>query len=364
MSPPKQTIWEIKPHTKAKHLILEEYLKAWFPILSRWNSRVVYYDGFAGPGVYSGGEKGSPVIALDVAKSHRDKLKENLVFIFVEKNKDRAENLKNVIGKETLPNNYKVQIKNEEFETDLGQILDYLDEEKLHLAPTFAFIDPFGITGLPFSLIRRFLENQKCEVLITFMNSTMRRFPEQLRDQINELIGNPNASDIIRSSGDRIAKARELYQESLKRIAKFVCSFGMRNRNNDVIYYLFFATNHPLGHQKMKEAMWKADQTAGMFDFSDATNPEQPLLFSPTPQNDLAPILGKRFQGRSVDSKEVFRYTNDETIFLEKHARSALKLLESSNGYNDYKIQVELEKKDGTARKKGTFPSGITIKFC
>lgn len=114
----------------------------------------------------------------------------------------------------------------------------------------------------------------------------------------------------------------------------------------------------------MKEAMWKADQTAGMFDFSDATNPEQLLLFSSTPQNDLAPILGKRFQGNSVDSKEVFRYTNDETIFLEKHARGALKSLESSNGYNGYKIQVESEKKDGTARKKGTFPPRITIKFC
>ena len=361
MSPPKQIIWEIEPHTKAKHLILEEYLKAWFPILSKWNSRIVYYDGFAGPGVYAGGEKGSPVIALDVARSHQDKLKENLVFIFVEKDKDRAENLKNIIEKKALPNNYKVQIKNEEFETDLGQILDY---QKLHIAPTFAFIDPFGITGLPFSLIRRFLENRKCEVLITFMDSTIKRFPEQLRDQINELIGNPDASDIISSSGDRIAKARELYQESLKQIAKFVCSFGMRNRNNKVIYYLFFATNHPLGHQKMKEAMWKADQTAGMFDFSDATNPEQLLLFSSTPQNDLAPILGKRFQGNSVDSKEVFRYTNDETIFLEKHARGALKLLESSNGYNGYKIQVESEKKDGTARKKGTFPPRITIKFC
>ena len=364
MSPPKQKIWKIEPHTEAKHLILEEYLKAWFPILSRWNSRIVYYDGFAGPGAYSGGEKGSPVIALDVARSHQDKLKKNLVFIFVEKDKYRAENLRNIIEKKTLPNNYDVQIKNKEFETDLVQILDYLDTKRLHMAPTFAFIDPFGITGLPFSLIRRFLRNKKCEVLITFMNSTMKRFPEQLRDQINELIGNPDASDIISSSGDRIVKARELYQESLKRIAKFVCSFGMRNRNNKVIYYLFFATNHPLGHQKMKEAMWKANQTASMFDFSDATNPEQLLLFSSTPQNNLAPILGKRFQGDSVDSEEVFRYTNDETIFLEKHARSALKLLESPNGYNDYKIQVESKKKDGTARKKDTFPPRITIKFC
>ena len=359
----RQTIWKIQPHTVAKHTILQRYLEAWFPILSTYNGRIIYYDGFAGPGVYSGDEKGSPLIALDVAKNHQDKLRGDLVFIFVEEDKDRAENLRDIIERETLPKNYDVQIKNKKFETDLGQILDYLDEKNLHIAPTFAFIDPFGITGLPFSLIERFLKNDKCEVLITFMDSTIERFPVQLRDQINELIGNSDASDIISSSEDRINKARELYQESLKSVAKFVCSFGMRNKNNKVIYYLFFATNHSRGHQKMKEAMWRADQT-GMFDFSDATNPEQLLLFSSTPQNDLAPILGEKFQGDSIiNSEEVLRYTNDETIFLEKHARSALKLLESANGYNGYRIQVEPVKLDGTRRKKGSFPEGTMIKF-
>ena len=56
----KDAVWPIEPHTKAKHQILEEYLKAWYPILSSWQGRVLYLDGFAGPGTYSGGEDGSP----------------------------------------------------------------------------------------------------------------------------------------------------------------------------------------------------------------------------------------------------------------------------------------------------------------
>jgi three-Cys-motif partner protein len=62
------TIWSITPHTQAKHAILKRYLDAWFPILSRQAAilnrkfgtvngrRILYIDGFAGPGIYTGGE--------------------------------------------------------------------------------------------------------------------------------------------------------------------------------------------------------------------------------------------------------------------------------------------------------------------
>ena len=42
MTTPKDTIWEIEPHTQAKHEILRRYLGAWFPILGTHNQRVVY----------------------------------------------------------------------------------------------------------------------------------------------------------------------------------------------------------------------------------------------------------------------------------------------------------------------------------
>ena len=67
MSDNLPTVWPAEPHTLAKHAILKEYLKAWMPILSRQSARVhapgrevLFVDGFAGPGRYSGGEPGSP----------------------------------------------------------------------------------------------------------------------------------------------------------------------------------------------------------------------------------------------------------------------------------------------------------------
>lgn len=68
MAKPTETVWRIEAHTNAKHRILRGYLDAWLPIMSANNGRLVYIDGFAGPGVYADGEPGSPIIAL---KSYR-----------------------------------------------------------------------------------------------------------------------------------------------------------------------------------------------------------------------------------------------------------------------------------------------------
>lgn len=71
MAAPKQTIWELEPHTAAKHAILRRYLSAWLPILSHGGfQKLAYIDAFSGPGSYVGGEDGSPVIALKAMLEH------------------------------------------------------------------------------------------------------------------------------------------------------------------------------------------------------------------------------------------------------------------------------------------------------
>ena len=57
MAAPSGVIWDLLPHTATKHEILRLYLGAWFPILGIGTARELYYfDGFAGPGEYIGGE--------------------------------------------------------------------------------------------------------------------------------------------------------------------------------------------------------------------------------------------------------------------------------------------------------------------
>ena len=89
------TQWPLEPHTAAKHEILRRYLNAWFPILGSYQGRVVFLDGFAGPGIYSHGESGSPIVALRALLEHSyfPRLKSEFVFWFLEPRRDRFESL-------------------------------------------------------------------------------------------------------------------------------------------------------------------------------------------------------------------------------------------------------------------------------
>lgn len=65
--------WDLKRNTQVKHDILSNYLLRWASILSggRGGARRLdfhYVDGFAGRGRYTGGEPGSPLIAMEIGQ--------------------------------------------------------------------------------------------------------------------------------------------------------------------------------------------------------------------------------------------------------------------------------------------------------
>lgn len=244
----------------------------------------------------------------------------------------------------------------------LGRALDDLDRGGKTLAPTFAFLDPFGISGIPFALVRRLLERPRCEAFITFMVDSLNRWlehpNESIRGHIIDTFGTEEALRIATGPGDRVGQLRDLYQSQLGTVARYVRFFEMRDRNDRTQYLLFFATNHGLGHVKMKEAMWKADPE-GAFRFSDATVPEQLVLFETDPTPLLLNLLNDRFQGQSrVEASQVCRFVEDETQFLKTHMKHALRLAEAEGG-----LLVDTLKADGAKRRAGTFPHGVRMVF-
>ncbi|MCL5283466.1 MAG: three-Cys-motif partner protein TcmP, partial [Armatimonadetes bacterium] len=186
MTTPLETRWKIQPHTRAKHEILQRYLQAWFPILNTYHQRIVYIDGFAGPGRYSGGEPGSPIIALDVAINHRETLQGELVFWFIDESKDRAEHLKQEICRMNIPPHFKIHTETGRFHEIVESVLQSIETSRVNIAPTFAFVDPFGFSGIPYSLIKRLLSYPHCEVLITFMVDAINRFLEHPNDRLSQ----------------------------------------------------------------------------------------------------------------------------------------------------------------------------------
>lgn len=352
------TIWEIPPHTLAKHEILKSYLQAWFPILGNFKALTII-DGFCGPGRYAGGEPGSPLIEVEVAKNQIKFVKGSVNFWFVDENSKRLENLDRELSSIKLPPNFKINKKHGKF----NQVLEEENDIKNDLKnfPTFVLIDPFGFADIPFSLVHEILSYPQNELMVTFMVDSINRWLEHpdtvIREHIIKYFGTEECLEIAKQSG-RAQKLRELYQKQLKNIAGFVRFFEMKNFKNRTIYYLFFATNHKLGFLKMKEAMWNVDPK-GEFSFSDATNSGQMILFDTDPLSKLAEIVHDSFEKKGkIACKDVRNFIEDETPYLSKHLTGVLKALE-----NEGKIKVDELKLDGKKRRKGTYPDSARIEF-
>jgi three-Cys-motif partner protein len=357
-----ETLWKIEPHTQIKHEILRRYLGAWFGILGQRIPRIMYLDGFCGPGRYVGGEDGSPIIALKEAMKHNTLLKNSeVVFFFIDINSDRIEHLKQEISLLSIPTNFRLIVETGEFQCIVKQVFDQARRVNTNLAPTFAFIDPFGFKGLSFDLVRQLLQNPHTEVFVNVMIDFVNRFlghpDQQTQQHIIDLFGTRQALDVIRSGGDRLESLRRLYLSQLQNHARFVRYFEMKDQRDRVLYYLFFATNHSLGHARMKEAFWKVDPESG-FRFSDATNLNQLVLFETDPSKDLSKLILSAFTSQKVQVSEIRVFVEDKTPYTRNHMINALRRLEKQGD-----LSVNPYKASGKKRRRNTFPDDAFIEF-
>jgi three-Cys-motif partner protein len=363
MSKHLDTIWDLDPHTAKKHEILRRYIEAWLPIMARWNGRVVYIDGFAGPGQYSEGEDGSPVVVLKAARDHSYPMETELVCIFVENDPARYLHLKKILDglSPPLPGRIKWEAIQGRFDEHLTETLNLLEAQKKSLAPAFVFIDPFGISHTPFKTVSKILGNNRCEVLVNFMYEEVNRFIslEEQAENFDNLFGTPEWRSVRNLSGapQRRKAIHDIYLKQLKTRATFVHSFEMLNHGNSTDYFLFFATNSLRGLEKMKEAMWKVDDT-GSFQFSDHQDARGLMsLFSAQPNTaPLRDAIRRTHAGNQISIEKLSDWVIAETEFLPKHLkRPVLAPMESAGEL----IVVNPAPK----RRKGTFSDGTVLKF-
>jgi len=358
---PNDTIWEIEPHTAAKHAILRGYLGAWFAIMATWSSEFLYVDGFCGPGEYSGGERGSPIIALELALNHEALRDSKIHFHFIDNDQRRIDHLRETLANLSWPERFDVQVDCGEFETVFLQ--GYANrQEQLALPPTFAFLDPFGFSGLPFQLVQRILACRYCEVFINLSVDSINRFldhPNQsITDHIVRAFGTDKVLQISAQEEDRVEAFRLLYQQQLRRAARYVRFFEMRDQRNHIPYYLFFATNHPTGFKKMKESMWRVDP-GGMFTFSDRTDAHMSTLFGSDCRAAMAKLLREKFSGQAdLECGVIREYVESRTPYLATHMKAGLASLEA-NGL----VAVRSTRADGKPRKGRTFPDEVVVSF-
>ena len=332
--------------------------------MSTFNQRLLYIDGFAGPGKYAAGEDGSPLIVLKAARDHRAKPATEIVFIFIEKEHDRFEHLKTVIAdiKVTLPANFNVNCVHGTFDDQMTEVLNDLETQKKRIAPSLVFIDPFGFSHTPLHIVKRIMQNQRCEILVTFMYEEINRFlnHQDHTETYDSLFGTAEWRGILEVADpeQRRRLVHDIYRDQLRRAGiAYVRSFEMLNSGNRTDYFLFFGTNNLRGLEKMKEAMWKVDPV-GSFHFSDFTDANKTgKLFLDQPNfSQLKGMILARFQGKDVSIEDLTEFVITETPFLGTHFKTQILKPMESQGELSVVRAKEL-------RRKGTFPEGTIIRF-
>lgn len=332
--------WDLAPHTAAKLKILGVYLNAWFPILSRGPNfdRIIYIDGFAGPGRYKGGEDGSPIVALKAALGALNgQIQKPFEFHFVERKRRVAAalnaNIEDLKRHRAIPANFEIYVhKQQAFEQAYGQHIRARLQAHPN-APAFALVDPCGWTGIPMAILSELMKRVSTEIFVNFMFEEINRFinhPEQGHN-FDALFACPEWRKAYEMT-DRKKFIHELYRDQLRGStgARYVRSFEMRNGRNATDYFLYFASKNRLGLSKMKEAMWKV-APAGGFMFSDATNFDQAVLFQPEPDwRALRRFIIDRFTKRCARVQDVENFVVDDTPFLASHYRRVLADMESA----------------------------------
>ena len=229
--------------------------------------------------------------------------------------------------------------------------------------PTFSFIDPFGYKQISMKTVQTYIGENKT-ALINVMVGFMHRFksvPSQ-GDHITALFGTEKWRDIPDDleTREKYLWYAKLYENQLKeRGAEFTLSFAMKDKGNQLKYYLIFATNELRILEKAKEALNRVTQESHSFEFSAyyVRKGQKEMKWSNDQNpNDVAAVIWQEYKGkRRVPVEEISYFVCNDTPFV--HRTGPLKIL-YQEGKVSYVIGCE-------PRMKGSFPhdKGILVNF-
>lgn len=263
-----------------KHGLLSRYLHVFASKTGKTavDNRVVFVDGYAGPGTYDDGSPGSPTLAVQTAEAlakHR-----TLEGIYVEKKAESVEKLKELLS----ASGHRHHVLK-------GAVADRIDDI-LRIAgpnaPMFVFLDPFGL-GIAMDDIKRILARADVrddgrrygpatEVFLNFSFPGLRRTAGQLdstgsdpgylraRDtllgRIDTIFGGDWWREIWRSeAADREDRILEGYLEQLAEIPAVRGRYQVpvqQRLNGPQVYVLVFLT------QYAKEGLWEFNNSLSL----------------------------------------------------------------------------------------------------
>jgi len=329
--------WPAAPHTLAKHSVYRQYLSKWMPIMIHsWKGDVTYAEGFAGPGIYTGGEPGSPVIAFEtLIRDAELRMKaRDLRFLFVEKDKRRVTRLRERLAVAARPvaledlSGYGIDLAVEAGDYN-PTLVEVLSKHNAWGRPMLVVLDTFG-GGVELGLVRRIANNPSSEVIITFEPQHFSRFATAANVVHGDTVfGDPGWRRVADQPSEEktrwvVSKYRGVLHDAG---FPFVLTFELVGGNGHSLF-LVFGTTHVRGLQKMKEAMWEVDPIKGV-QYRDPADPDQQLLdielepHTEPLRRELLQYL-READGHSASVGDLRRFALYRTVYKESQVKPVL----------------------------------------
>lgn len=219
-----------KPHTKIKHDLFTEALKASLSIANSLNYKdksnmpFMYIDLYAGAGKFTDEKDGSPLIALNLISKYMEKRSfKHFEYIVTENNADNANKLDvNISNKRKslniTDNDLKMKLYCGHWEDLTSKLSKYIEARKWG----FVFVDPFSLELNLQELINVLNHNIYYKDIMILINKNAQE----------RVLGKPDSPDI-----QKICKYFGIEETKLKRLIHFI-KINKKGTNEDIIQYL------------------------------------------------------------------------------------------------------------------------------
>lgn len=257
--------------SKVKDEVLANYLSPYLAKVARLGKKIVFVDAFAGRGIFKDGSRGSPLIICEQA----EKSVPNKYFaVFVNGEKESHQTLQKVL---------KNYINQKKVRCICGTAEDLLEALKSLLTnqTLFLYLDPFGLKGCDFNLIKPYLEREKrrysTEIIINMSMPTLHRLAtyravlekretrqtKTLNKKLTGVLGGDWWREIMWNEKltpeDKETQVIQKYMELLKQYLPFIGSCPVREKTGKrVKYYMIFCSRHNHAMFLMNDIMHKA----------------------------------------------------------------------------------------------------------
>jgi three-Cys-motif partner protein len=249
--------------TLTKLRIFELYAREWLPVFlapARPPRRELHlFDFFAGPGLDSASQLGSPLRLLTQLQEYQHLAGWPQVQVhahFFDASPSKVKQLtENVQARRSRLPGVSLDLRTLSFHEALHDCAAILANRQ---AAKLVFIDQCGVDQVTEEGFRQLVDSPTCDFLFFLSSSTLHRFRDH--PAIKQKITRPDDHYQVHRA------ALDFYRAFLPEpFDYYLAPFSIRKGPN--IYGLIFGSAHPLGMDKFLQVAWKADEINGEADF-------------------------------------------------------------------------------------------------